>query len=400
MVVMSGSAFAAMLDSPPVRALFGPHAVVQAMLDVEAALCAAQAEVGLVQAEHAAVVAACCRAEDYPVEDLLAASRTAGSLAIPLVQALNRRVRDLQPQAAAAVHLGATSQDIIDTAWCLQGRKALALLDADLDRLLQSLIALKDRHGHAPLLARTLMQPASVITFSARLLNWFAPVLRARASLRELAERALRLQLGGAVGTAVAWGEQAQAIACGMARRLSLPLEVTPWQAQRDEFARLCAELGVLAGALGKVATDVALMSQTEVGELLESGGPGRGVSSAMAHKRNPVGSLIVRAALHRAGPRVASILGAMAVEQERALGAWQAEGAEAAELLVIVCGAAQALAEAMEHAEVNEGRMRRHIEDLPGGTRTLDPAQAAAAGAANTEAAWRPLLDRHGAMR
>ena len=454
---MSGSAFSWMLDSAEVQALFGPRAVVQAMLDVEAALSAAQAELGLITAAQAEVVQACCRLEDHDVGGLVQASQTAGSLAIPLVQSLTRRVRERDPSAVAAVHRGATSQDIIDTAFCLQARQAHRLLEADLNRLIESLIDLHRRHGQAPMLARTLMQPATVSTFGARLLNWTAPLLRSREQLRALAPRALRLQLGAAVGNGAAWGVQAQALAQAMARHLHLPDgpdDVQPWHVQRDEFARLCAELGVLTGAVGKIAVDVSLMAQAEVGELHESAGAGRGGSSAMPHKRNPVGSLVARGALHRAAPRVAAVLGAMAHEHERALGAWQAELTEAAELWAIACGAVRAMADAMDGAQVDEHQMHQRIEDLRGlpmaealarhwadpmgrdqahqrvqalsvrvgqeglhlrdlalqavvdpeeveRLKTLfDPRTAASIGAANTQAAWRALLERQERFR
>ena len=383
------SAFADALGHPEAQRLLAAPAVLQAMLEVEAALAAAQAELGLIPAEHAQAIAACCAQVDWPVEALVEASRSAGSLAIPLAAELTRRVRQASAPAAASVHFGATSQDLIDTALALQGRRVLRLIMADLDRLLAALSTLDQRHGAVPMLARTLMQPATVTTLGLRLRNGSDPLVRCRNRLPLQADRALRLQLGGPVGTGHAWGAQAGPLVLSVARRLGLPADVACWQAQRDEIARLAAELGVLVGAVAKVATDVALMAQAEVGELRESAGAGRGGSSAMPHKRNPVGSLVVLAAAQRVPPRVSAVLACMAVEQERGLGGWQAEVAEVAEILILSAAAVQAMADALSGAEVDAARLRHNIEAQRG----LPMAEALARH-------WAPTLGRDEAHR
>ncbi len=365
------NAYSQMLDHPQASALLGPLAVMRAMLRLERELVQAQAELGLVLPQHAHTVAACCEAmvmDEFSAQALVAQAATAGSLAIPLVRRLKAEVQARDPQALKAVHLGATSQDLIDTAWAVQARPVIDLIDADVKALLQSLLRLKRAHGSAPMLARTLMQPALPTVLEARLLNWALPLQRSRQALRERAAAALTLQLAGPVGDGADWGTQAAALRQAVARRLGLPLHPWAWQAQRDESARLAGELGVLVGALAKVGLDVALMSQAEVAELQESRAEGRGGSSAMPHKHNPVGAMVALAALQRAPQRVAAVLGAMAVQQERGLGNWQAEGAELAELLVIAAASACAMAQALAQADANPQRMAQHLQAGPVG--------------------------------
>ncbi len=358
-----GSAYSDLLTHPPVAGLFEPAVVMQAMLDVERALVLEQAACGLVPLAQAQVVADCCVLPSGQADALVRDAAQAGSLAIPLVNHLRAQVAARDATALAAVHVGATSQDLIDTVLSIQGRAALDLIDEQAGRVLAAIVALQDQHGDQPMLARTLMQPAAVATLDLRLLNWALPLQRCRSELRRHRREALTLQLAGPIGTAGAWGEKAQALRLGVARRLGLDLQPWVWQVQRDSMARLAAELGVLVGALGKVATDVMLMAQAEVGELTESAAPGRGGSSAMPHKRNPVGSMVALTALQRAPQRVAVVLSAMAQPYERAAGAWQAEGAELCELFTMAAAAAAAMAQALEGAQVHPEQLHAHVK-------------------------------------
>ena len=363
------NAYAQMLACPQATRLLSPAAVLHAMLDLERAMVLAQAELGLVDRAHAQTVTDCClicaadlQAEPH-AQDLVAQAAAAGSLAIPLVNRLKATVRDRDPKALAAAHLGATSQDLIDTAMSLQGRQVLALIDEQVRRALQAIVKLKRAHGRSPLVASTLMQPAAPTVLEARLLNWALPLQRSRQQLAERGRAAFTLQLAGAVGDGAAWGSKAVALRQAVADRLGLPLHPWAWHAQRDDGARLAAELGVLVGALAKVGLDVALMSQAEVGELQESVAVGRGGSSAMPHKRNPVGAMVALAALQRAPQRVASAIACMASPYERGLGQWQAEGAELADLLIIAAGSATAMANALEHAAVDPAKMAENLK-------------------------------------
>jgi 3-carboxy-cis,cis-muconate cycloisomerase len=356
--------FLASADS--LRAL-GERAFVQAMLDFEAALARAQSEVGAIPPGVGEAVAAACRVETFDIDALVADGARAGTLAIPLVKQLTARVAAQQADAALFVHWGATSQDVLDTAQVLVARDALALVDRDLSLLIAALLELAAQHGDAPMLGRTLMQPAQVISFGFKLAAWIAPLVRAQGRLRRAGSAALQLQLGGAVGTRAAMGGHAAAVVAHMSRSLQLREPPAAWHTQRDEIVALACELGLLAGSLGKIAKDVSLMAQGEVGELAEPSGGGRGGSSTMPHKRNPVASMVALSAALRAPQHIAAMLAAMPQEHERGLGNWQAELAEFGALLACTHGSLAALAQAATGLQVDRERMARNIEALQG---------------------------------
>jgi 3-carboxy-cis,cis-muconate cycloisomerase len=359
--------FESFLSTPAMLAAFDAPAIVQGMLDFEAALARAQAAEGMIPAAAADAIAAACRVQRFDLEDIASTGSVAGTLAIPLVRQLTAAVREGSAEAAGYVHWGSTSQDVIDTAMALATRRALALIDADLGRLVDALRELVRRHGDAPMLGRTLLQPAQVISFGFKLVAWIAPLERARARLHLAARTALQLQLGGAVGTLSVMATQAPGVARRMADELGLALPPGAWHTQRDEWVRLGCEVGVLAGSLGKVATDIALLAQGEIAEVAEPAGGGRGGSSAMPHKRNPVASMIALAAAIRTPQRVAALLAAMPQQHERGLGNWQAELAEWPGLFLSTHGALQALADAAEGLVVDPVRMRANIDALQG---------------------------------
>ena len=370
---MSALVFESFLSTPEVLAVFSETSLVQAMLDFEAALARAQAAEGMIPGAAALTIAGVCKRELFDVPAIVAASGRAGSLAIPLLRQLTDSVAVIDADAAGCVHWGSTSQDVIDTAMGLLSRRALALIDRDLGRLIDALLALAQQHQRTPVLARTLMQPAQVVSLGFKLVAWTAPLLRCRQRLFDAAASALQLQLGGAVGTLAVMGERGAAVAARMAAELSLALPAGAWHTQRDETATLACQVGVLCGALGKIAKDISLMAQAEVGELAEPAGDGgdegdrRGGSSAMPHKRNPVACMLALAAAARTPHRVAAILASMAQEHERGLGNWQAELAETAGLYIAAHGAVKALAEIAAHLHVDAPRMRANIESLHG---------------------------------
>ena len=389
---MSAGLFDRFLSTPEAVAVFSEAAVIGHMLAFEAALARAQAAEGIVPEAAAAAIARACRVGHIDLDALVADGSVAGTLAIPLVKQLTAKVAQSDPEAAGYVHWGSTSQDVIDTAMVLATRDALALIDTALHDLTGALFDLAQRHDAAPMLGRTLLQPALVISLGFKLLGWVAPVVRCRLRLRTAAQAALRLQLGGAVGTLSvmndARGEHGPAVARRMAADLQLALHgLTPafgaWHSQRDEWVSLGCEVGVLCGVLGKIGKDISLLAQAEVGELAEpsgnpSGNPGgeahaeapgglRGGSSAMPHKRNPVASMLALAAALRAPHRVAALLAAMAQEHERGLGNWQAELAEWPGLFISAHGAARGLADAAAGLGVDSARMRRNIDALRG---------------------------------
>ncbi|MET0518600.1 MAG: lyase family protein [Burkholderiaceae bacterium] len=360
---MSANVFEAFLSTPEMLALVSDGAVVQAMMDFEAALARAQGRLGVIPPQAAQAIASLCRAELYDVPAMLAASGRAGSLAIPLVNKLTETVALFDPVSAGYVHWGSTSQDVIDSAMVLLTRRALRLLDDDLLALVGDLLELAEAQAATPLLARTLLQPAQVSSLRFRVLGWLMPLLRGVQQLRRAADEALLLQFGGAVGTLSSLGEQAEAVAAAVAAELRLPLPEMPWHTQRDRWVRLGAELGVLCGSLGKLAGDLALLGQAEVGELAEPVAGGRGGSSAMPNKRNPVACMQALAAARRAPQRVAALLACMGQEQERGLGGWQAELAEWSGLLLNAHGAVRAMAEAVRGLQLFPARMLCNID-------------------------------------
>ena len=378
---MSVSLFDSFLTSSDMIAVFDDAAIVQNMLRFEAALAQAQAAEGLLPQSAAQAIAACCNAERYDIPALVHASRRAGSLAIPLIQELTRAVAATDTRAAEKVHFGSTSQDVIDTAMALATRAAIRLLDDGLHELTGILLHLAHEHVATPVLARTLMQPAQVTTLGLKFAGWLAPLVRARQHLRDRAERALQLQLGGAVGTLAGMAGHGPAVAARMAAALNLRAPDAPWHTQRDEWVRLGLEVAVLTGSLGKIATDLSLMAQGEIGELAEPSGAGRGASSAMAHKRNPVSAMIALAASARTPHHAGALLAAMGQQHERGLGNWQAELAEWSMLFLSAHGALRALNEACAGLRVDSVRMLANVEafraQMYPGT-TAEPAELA----------------------
>ena len=368
------SVFEGFLSTPELMGAWGEREFIAAMLRFEAALTRAQAELGLVPEAAARSIIGTCKVELFDVARIVRDSGRAGSIALPLVKSLQDNVALFNPEAVGWVHFGSTSQDVIDTAVALVSRQALGYIQADLDKAIAALLQLAERHAADPVLARTLMQPASVTSFGLKCLNWAAPLVRSRQRLREAAARALRVQLGGAVGTLAQMRGLGPQVLARMAAELGLQAPETSWHTQRDEWAALGCELGLLVGSLGKMARDISLLSQFEVGEVSEPAEGGRGGSTAMAHKRNPVACMVALAASQRAPQRVAALLAAMLQEHERALGAWQAELAEWPGLVMSAHGAVRAMAQALPDLQVDVARMRLHIDTM----RAQLPADAA----------------------
>ncbi|WPG39995.1 3-carboxy-cis,cis-muconate cycloisomerase [Variovorax sp. EBFNA2] len=381
------SIFEGFLSTSETLGAFSDRAFVDAMLRFEAALARAQAAEGLIPESAAHSIVSSCKVELFDVAKIVRESGRAGSVAIPLVKALREAVGLFNAEAAPFVHFGSTSQDVIDSAMALVTREAVALVETDLAKAADALLRLAVQHAETPMLARTLMQPASVTSFGFKCAGWAAPLVRSRMRLRAAAKHALQLQLGGAVGTLAQMKGQGAAVRQRMAKELGLGDPGATWHTQRDEWVALGCELGLMTGSLGKVAVDISLLGQYEVAEVAEPSEPGRGGSSAMPHKRNPVASMVAIAAAHRAPQRVAALLGAMPQQHERALGAWQAELAEWPQLLMSAHGSVRAMAGALPGLQVDAARMRANIDrlraELPrdAADEWFDPALAVSAG-------------------
>ena len=383
---MTASLFERTLTRPAMLEIFGDDELVAAMLAFESALAEAEAAAGAIPASAVAAIVAACRTR-FDVEAMVVEARLAGSFAIPLVKRLTVRVAESDAAAAGFVHWGSTSQDVIDSAMALVTRRALALIDGELVRLVDALLALARGHLTTPILARTLMQPAQVISVGFKLVAWFAPLVRARSRLAVAGHAALKVQLGGAVGTLATLGDAGPAVARGVADRLGLAPGDGAWHTQRDEWVALGCEVALLCGSLGKIGRDLALMAQGEVGEMAEPAGEGRGGSSAMPQKRNPVAAMIAIAVATRAPHQAAALLAAMGQEHERGLGGWQAELAEWPALFIGAHGSVAALADAAAGLEVDAARMRDNIERQHGAVFS-EAAAAVVAGAVGKSAA------------
>lgn len=359
---MSNQLFDAYFTAPAMRAVFCDAGRVQGMLDFEAALARAEARVGLIPAEAVAPIEAACVAELYDFSALAQAIATAGNSAIPLVKALGRRIVAQSPEAERHVHLGATSQDAMDSGLVLQLRAAIGLLEQDLATLGDALAVQAERHADTPLAGRTWLQQATPVTLGMKLAGVLGAVSRHRQRLAEIKPRLLCLQFGGASGSLAALGEQAWPVAEALAEELQLKLPEQPWHTQRDRLVEFAGLLGLIAGSLGKLGRDLSLLMQTEVGEVFEPSAPGKGGSSTMPHKRNPVGAAVLIGAATRAPGLVATMFAAMPQEHERSLGLWHAEWETLPELCCLVSGALRQALLLVPGLEVDAARMRDNL--------------------------------------
>lgn len=349
--------FDGVLARGPVADAVASAGWLRALLDAEAGLAVAGAAVGLVPSEAAIRISEVCRTAHVDVAALTRDAAAAGNPVVPLVKLLEAAAgRD----AGQYVHRGATSQDVIDTAMVLLARRALELLEVDLMRCADAAAELAQAHRDTVMAGRTLLQQALPTTFGLKAATWCLAVDGVVARLHAV-RRDLPVQLGGAVGTLSAAGPDGLALVEAYARTLDLTEPVLAWHTLRLPVADLAGALGAAAGVLGKTALDVVLLAQTEVGEVAE-GAPGRGGSSTMPHKRNPVAAVCARAAAHRAPALVATLLASMEQEHERAAGAWHAEWQPLSDLLSTVGSAAAWLADSLGSLAVDAGRMRANL--------------------------------------
>ena len=354
---------ARLLHDADTAACFSGLAQLQAMLDVEAALAEAEADAGVVPASCVAPILAAARAELYDTDRLAAEATEAGNPVIPVVRHLTARVAASDADAARYVHWGATSQDVLDTGLVLQLRAAAPGVIDHLARGVRAAAAHAQRYRDATMAGRTWLQQATPITFGLKAAGWADALHRSQARLRSALDDALVLQFGGATGTLASLGSQGLAVTERLAARLDLPAPDIPWHAHRDRFAQLAAALGIAAGTCGKIGRDIALLAQTEVGEASEAAAPGRGGSSTMPQKQNPVASSIALAAAGRAPGLVATLLGAMVQEHERGLGGWQVEWDTLPDLVICTASGARAAADALDGLQVDTDRMRANAE-------------------------------------
>ena len=361
---MSKSLFGPIFVPDRIRAAVGDRAWLQAMLDAEGALAVAQARAGLIPSEAAEAISGCCDADRFDPEELGGQSRAAGNPVPSLVKGLTEAVPG---DAARHVHKGATSQDIMDTAEVLVARRTLDLVLADVDRLAAACARLADDHRETIMPGRTLLQQALPITFGLKAAGWLVSVLEARQRLVAVRQVHLTAQLGGAAGTLASLGADGIRVLEEFARELGLAEPVVPWHTARLRVAELGGVLALVAGVAHKLALDIVLMAQTEVAEVAEPADGGRGGSSTLPHKRNPVLSVVAAACARQVPPLAQALQAAMAQEHERAAGAWHAEWETLSDALALTGGAVAAMREVMEGLEVHPDRMRENLDATDG---------------------------------
>ncbi|AAY37168.1 3-carboxy-cis,cis-muconate cycloisomerase [Pseudomonas syringae] len=363
----SNQLFDAYFMQPEMREIFSDEGRVQGMLDFEAALARAQARVGLIPPEVVADIELSCDARLFDFDALAIAIGSAGNSAIPLVKALGKQIAARSAEAERYVHMGATSQDVMDSGLILQLRRAIVLLEHDLTRLADAMAEQAQHHAGTPLAGRTWLQQATPVTLGMKIAGWLGAVTRHRQRLNEIKPRLLCLQFGGASGSLAALGDQAFSVAEALAGELQLALPEQPWHTQRDRLVEFASLLGLIAGSLGKLGRDVSLLMQTEVGEVFEPSAPGKGGSSTMPHKRNPVGAAVMISTATRAPGLVATMLAAMPQEHERSLGLWHAEWETLPELCCLVSGSLQQALQVIPGLQVDAERMAVNLQSTKG---------------------------------
>jgi 3-carboxy-cis,cis-muconate cycloisomerase len=358
---------APLFSSAAMRAVCDDAAYLQYMLDFEAALARAEATTGVIPVSAVGPIANACKAASFDISALAEAATRSGNLAIPLVKALTSAVGNSDAGAARYVHWGATSQDVIDTATMLTLRAAIDALLPDLDRAVAGFAKLAKQHRNTAMVARSWLQHALPMPFGLKLAEYAAALHRSRARLKRLRAEGPALQFGGAAGTLAALGDKGLVVAEKLAAELKLPLPDAPWHTHRDRIADAASVFAILAGSCGKIARDVSLLMQTDVAEAFEPSGEGRGGSSTMPHKRNPVSAATALAAATMAPNLAATIFAAQVQDHERSAGPWHAEWPTLPTLQLVTSGALAAIVELAEGLEVDTARMRVNLDATHG---------------------------------
>lgn len=356
--------YSALFHSKEVEEILADAQWLQQMLRFEASLAQAQARYQLIPEAAAQLITACCEAHYLDQESLAADIRLGGNAAIPLVKQLTRIVKNNQPEASKFVHLGATSQDVVDTATVLQIQAYSAWLIPQLKKLVDALLALSNEHRTTVMIGRTLLQQARPITFGLKVALWADGLSRTLERLEQGKSRWQTLQLSGAVGCGNSF--LSLDVQEDMAKQLQLELGAS-WQTQRDAIVEWASVLGILSGSLGKIAKDISLLMQTEIAEVFEGAAEGKGGSSTMPHKRNPVTCAAILANATRTPHLVATMHSALLQEHERSAGLWHAEWETLQTLMRLVGGSVEKATDLIENLEVHPSAMKANLEKTNG---------------------------------
>ncbi|MEJ2165424.1 MAG: 3-carboxy-cis,cis-muconate cycloisomerase [Desulfobacterales bacterium] len=351
--------FGPLFTDPEVAALFDDDAFLRAMLDVEGALARVEARLGVIPSPAGERISKIAESIAVDPQQIGQAMLRDGVPVLALVKALRKAVGQ---EAAPYVHWGATTQDIVDTATVLQIRFALQIIENRFATLIEDLAELVERHRATVMAGRTHGQQALPVSFGLKAAGWLAPLLRHRNRLVGRRSGLLQLQFGGAAGTLAALGGSGLAVMKGLAQELDLNLPLMPWHNQRDSIAEFAGWLSMLTGSLAKMAQDIILLAQNEVGEVAESGEPDRGGSSSMPQKHNPIVSELVIAAARTNASLLPAMHHAMIQEHERATHGWQVEWLTFSQMILLTGGALKNALYLAENLQVNEDAMRRNI--------------------------------------
>jgi 3-carboxy-cis,cis-muconate cycloisomerase len=381
---LDSTIFAPLFNDDEVSNLLSDGAFVRALVDVEIAFARAEARVGVIPANAAEQIGNVA-ADKIDLAALTAGTIRSGFPIIALVQELRKQV---SADAATYIHWGATTQDIMDTACVLQLRAVIELIGKRIGEIVGNLSALADKHRATVLAGRTHSQQALPITFGLKVAGWLAPLLRHAERLREIQPRLLVVQFGGAAGTLAALGDKGLAVTQSLANELKLACPAMPWHAQRDCIVEFAGWLSLVSGSLGKMAQDIILMAQTEVGELGESADAGRGGSSTMPQKSNPIMSELILAAARTNASLLSALHNAQIQEHERATHGWQVEWLTLPQMIMLTGGALKHAVYLAKHLQVDAATMRGNI------TRANDVILAEAAVFALARAMPRPKAE------
>jgi 3-carboxy-cis,cis-muconate cycloisomerase len=354
----------ALYGTDAMRAAMGERAFLARMLEVEAALARAQARLGIVPEAAARAITAAADVDRLDLPALAAATRNTGYPVVGLVKQLSALAG---PEAGRWTHWGATTQDIMDTAVVLQVRQGLELIGAELEAVIAGLARMARTHRSTVMAGRTHLQHALPVTFGYKAAVWLSPLITMRERLAQLRPRVEKLQLGGAAGTLASLGDQGLAVQAELAKELGLAVPDIPWHVARDGLAEAVSFLGLVTGALSKIATDVILLMQTEVAEVAEPHQEGRGGSSTMPQKRNPISCEYIIAQARGVHALVPQMLAAMAQDQERGTGPWQAEPLAIGQAFLLAHGALACARVIAEGLTVDPAWMRRNLESTGG---------------------------------
>ena len=350
--------FQPLFTDDEISALLSDDAFVRALVEVEVALARAEARAGVISAKAAEQIAK-ASADKVDIAALTQGTVRSGFPIIALVQELRKQV---DGDAAAFVHWGATTQDIMDTACVLQLRSIVKILRSRLGQVARDLSALAERHSKTVLAGRTHGQQALPITFGLKIASWIAPLVRHVERLDEISPRLLVVQFGGAAGTLAALGDNGLLVATELAKELNLAVAAMPWHTQRDSFVEFAGWLSLVTGTLGKMAQDIILLAQTEVGEAGESAEAGRGGSSTMPQKSNPITSELIIAAARTNASLLSAMHQAQIQEHERATHGWQVEWLTLPQMILLTSGALQHACYLAAHLQVDPTAMRANI--------------------------------------